>query len=77
MKFKKTYDNIISAFAEFKAPYILNDQCSKLCPFYPFQEIFDVSCAGFCVDHPKEAAKIMVWKLLKKVRIKNVKARIY
>ena len=59
MKFKKTYNNIISAFAEFKAPCILNDQCSKLCLFYPFQEIFDVSCADFCVDHPKEAAKIM------------------
>lgn len=59
LKFKKEYNSILKAFLDYHAPCMEKDKCEKSCPFYPFQEIFDVTCGGFCVDHPKEAAKIM------------------
>lgn len=59
LKFKKEYDNILKAFLDCPAPCVEKDEYEKSCPFYPFQEIFDITCAGFCKEHPKEAAKIM------------------
>ena len=59
LKFKKEYDNILKAFLDYPAPCVEKDECEKSCPFYPFQEIFDITCAGFCKEYPKEAAKIM------------------
>lgn len=58
MQFKKTYDNILAALVDFEAP-CKKDECVNSCPFYPFQKVFDLSCAGFCVEYPKQAAKIM------------------
>lgn len=64
LKFKKEYDNIVKAFLDYPTPCKEKDECDKICPFYPFQEIFDVSCAGFCIDFPKQAAKIMGLKII-------------
>lgn len=59
MKFKKIYDNIIPAFLDSDLPCHNGDGCSENCQFFPFMNAFDLSCAGFCANHPEAAAKIL------------------
>lgn len=61
MKFKKEYTNIMEAFLDYHRvlPCVKGGACDTQCPFYSFQQAFDISCAGFCSEYPVPAARIM------------------
>lgn len=74
MKCKKTYDSVLMALWDCKPPCHTKKECSENCPFFPYLktvDLFDLSCAGFYVDYPKQAAKILSVEIIEEDNDEN------